>query len=116
MKHWLAMGAASIALGLAAGPAWAGPSVLATVPDDPAAIVVKAKGDGKTDDGATIQAAIDAAAAKPGGGLVFLPSGRYRITKTLFLWPGVRVFGVGATRPLIELPDATPGFQKGVAN
>jgi hypothetical protein len=69
-----------------------------------------------TDDGAAMQAAIDAAAAKPGGGLVFLPSGRYRISKTLFLWPGVRVFGVGATRPLIVLGDATPGFQKGLAN
>ena len=116
MKHWLVLGAASIALSLSAGSVWASTSVLATVPDDPAAIMVKAKGDGKTDDGAAIQAAIDAAAAKPGGGLVFLPSGRYRITRTLFLWPGVRVFGVGATRPLIELPDATPGFQKGVAN
>jgi polygalacturonase len=44
--------------------------------------VVKAKGDGRADDGAAIQAAIDAAAAKGGGGLVFLPSGRYRISKT----------------------------------
>jgi hypothetical protein len=116
MKHWLVLGAASIALTLASGSAWASTSVLTTVPDDPAAILVKAKGDGRTDDGAAIQAAIDAAAAKPGGGLVFLPSGHYRISKTLFLWPGVRVFGVGATRPLIELGDATPGFQKGVAN
>ena len=116
MRHWLVLGAAAVALALASGPVWAGPSVLATAPDDPAAIVVKAKGDGRGDDGAAIQAAIDAAAARPGGGLVFLPSGRYRISKTLFLWPGVRVFGVGATRPLIELPDATPGFQKGVAN
>jgi hypothetical protein len=29
---------------------------------------------------------------------------------------GRAVFGVGATRPLILLGDATPGFQKGVAN
>ncbi|MBO9707317.1 MAG: SMP-30/gluconolactonase/LRE family protein [Caulobacter sp.] len=118
MKTWLvALGAASIALGTAVtGPAWASVSVFATAPDDPAAVVVRAKGDGRADDGPAIQAAIDAAAAKGGGGLVFLPSGRYRITRTLFLWPGVRVFGVGATRPLIELPDSTPGFQKGVAN
>jgi sugar lactone lactonase YvrE len=113
----VALGAASIAFASAqGGVAFASVSVFATAPDDPAAIVVKAKGDGRTDDGAAIQAAIDAAAAKGGGGLVFLPSGRYRISKTLFLWPGVRVFGVGATRPLIELGDATPGFQKGVAN
>jgi hypothetical protein len=28
----------------------------------------------------------------------------------------VRLFGVGATRPEIVLGDATPGFQKGLAN
>ena len=42
MKHWLVLGAASIALSLATDPAWASTSVLATVPDDPAAIMVKA--------------------------------------------------------------------------
>ncbi|WP_299015380.1 glycosyl hydrolase family 28-related protein [uncultured Caulobacter sp.] len=90
-------------------------SVFVATPADPAAIVAKGRGDGRADDSAALQQAIDAA-AKPGGGVVFLPSGRYRITKTLFLWPGVRVFGVGATRPVIVLGDATPGFQKGIAN
>jgi hypothetical protein len=45
-----------------------------------------------------------------------VPSGRYRITRTVFIWPGVRVFGVGRTRPVLMLPDDTPGFQTGVAN
>ncbi|MGH1560314.1 glycosyl hydrolase family 28-related protein [Caulobacter segnis] len=78
--------------------------------------MVEGKGDGRADDTAALQAAIDAA-AKPGGGLVFLPSGRYRISKTLFLvaWRA-GVPGVGATRPEIVLGDATPGFQKGLAN
>ena len=118
MKRWRLLSAvASAALVLAAGgPALASQSVLTTIPDDPSAIVVKAKGDGRADDAGALQAAIDAAAAKPGGGLVFLPSGRYRISRTLFLWPGVRLFGVGATRPEIVLGDATPGFQKGLAN
>jgi hypothetical protein len=118
MKSWLvAPCAALIALLVAAAqPAAASVSVFATAPDDPSAIVVRGKGDGRADDGAALQAAIDAAAAKPGGGLVFLPSGDYRISKTLFLWPGVRVFGVGPTRPRILLGDSTPGFQKGVAN
>ena len=98
--------------------AWAATAVssYATAPDDPTAVPVKAVGDGQTDDGAAIQAAIDAAAgAKGQGGIVFLPSGRYRITRTIFVWPAVRVIGVGATRPVILLADATPGFQKGVA-
>jgi len=118
MKSWLtAPCAALIALFVAAsGPAAASVSIFATAPDDPAAVVVRAKGDGRADDSAALQDAIDAAAAKPGGGLVFLPSGRYRISRTLFLWPGVRMFGVGAARPRILLGDGTPGFQKGVAN
>ncbi|KQY93806.1 gluconolaconase [Caulobacter sp. Root1455] len=118
MKSWLvAPCAALIALFLTASdPAAASVSTFVKAPDDPAAVMVRGRGDGRADDSAAIQDAIDAAAAKPGGGLVFLPSGRYRISKTLFLWPGVRVFGVGATRPLILLGDATPGFQKGLAN
>ncbi len=32
------------------------------------------------------------------------------------LWPGVRVFGIGGTRPVFVLADNTPGFQKGVAD
>jgi hypothetical protein len=91
-------------------------SAFAVAPDDPGAVVIRAVGDGRADDSAALQAAIDAAAAKDGGGLVFLPSGRYRISRTIFLWPGVRVFGVGATRPLILLGDNTPGFQKGLGN
>ncbi|MBW8840718.1 MAG: gluconolaconase, partial [Sphingomonadales bacterium] len=98
-----------------AAPAAASDSVFATRPDDPAAITVDAKGDGRTDDTAAIQAAIDAAASRSGDGIVFLPSGRYRLTRTLFVWPGVRLFGVGATRPVFVLGDNTPGFQKGVA-
>ncbi|WP_421738256.1 glycosyl hydrolase family 28-related protein [Caulobacter sp.] len=102
---------------LMAPGAWAGSvSAFAVAPDDPRAVVVRAVGDGRADDSAALQGAIDQAAARDGGGLVFLPSGRYRISRTLFLWPGVRVFGVGATRPLILLADKTPGFQKGLAN
>jgi len=120
MKSWfVASCAALIALLVAASPpaqAQTSVSAFATAPSDPAAITVRAKGDGQADDSAALQDAIDAAAAKGGGGLVFLPSGRYRISRTLFLWPGVRMFGVGAARPQILLGDATPGFQKGVAN
>jgi hypothetical protein len=118
MKSWfVGPCAALIALFMAtSGPsaalAKASVSVFATAPDDPTAVVVRGKGDGRADDSAAIQDAIDAAAAKEGGGLVFLPSGRYRISKTLFLWPGVRVFGVGATRPQVLLGEATPGSRQ----
>ena len=100
--------------GAAARPA---PSVsaYAIAPEDPAAVTVQARGDGVADDGPAIQAAIDAAAT-PGGGIVFLPAGRHRITRTLYVWPGVRLFGVGRTRPVILLAPATPGFQSGVGS
>ncbi|QYE36570.1 SMP-30/gluconolactonase/LRE family protein [Polymorphobacter sp. PAMC 29334] len=108
----------ALVLALAAAPtaAIAGPSVFQTAPDDARAVTVAGRGDGRADDGAALQSAIDSAAAKGGGGIVFVPSGRYRITRTIFLWPGVRVFGVGATRPVIVLGDKTPGFQRGIAN
>ena len=91
-------------------------SAFLVAPTDPGAVTVKARGDGQTDDSAAIQAAIDAAAAKPGGGIVFLPSGRHRLTRTLYMWPGVRLFGVGRTRPVLLLAPNTPGFQNGVGS
>ena len=73
-------------------------------------------GDGTSDDSGAIQAALDKAAATTSGngGLVFVPSGRYRLTRTLYVWRGVRVIGCGATRPVFVLADNTPGYQKGI--
>ncbi|MGY2733681.1 glycosyl hydrolase family 28-related protein [Sphingomonas sp. UYP23] len=99
-----------------ATPAAASTSYYVTAPEDSRAVTVAGVRDGRADDSAALQSAIDAAAAKGGGGIVFVPSGRYRISRTLYIWPGVRVFGVGKTRPVIVLGDATPGFQQGVAN
>jgi hypothetical protein len=89
-------------------------SVFVTAPADPTAITVKGVGDGKADDTAAIQAAIDTAAKSGAGGIVWLPSGRYRLTHSLLIRPTVRVFGVGPTRPVLMLADHTPGFDKGV--
>ncbi|MGN6621777.1 MAG: glycosyl hydrolase family 28-related protein [Sphingomonas sp.] len=108
---------ASLAAMLLSTSALAAPShsVFATAPNDPRAVTVRAAGNGTTDDTGALQSAIDAAYAKGGGGIVFLPSGRYRLTRTLYMRPGVRLFGVGKSRPVFVLADATPGFQKGVA-
>jgi hypothetical protein len=91
-------------------------SVYTVAPADPAVIIVKVKGNGVADDSAAIQSAIDAASVRPGGGIVFLPSGRHRITRTIYMWPGVRLFGVGKTRPVLLLAPGTPGFQSGVGS
>jgi hypothetical protein len=89
-------------------------SILLTAPDDPSAIHVKGVGDGRADDTDAVQRAIDAARDKTGHGLVFLPSGRYRLSRSILVPPGVRIFGVGAKRPVFVLGPNTPGFQKGV--
>jgi len=106
---------AALAAPAAAAPA-RGVSAFVTAPLDPRATMVRGVGDGRADDSAALQQAIDAAADQGGGGIVFLPQGRYRITRTIFLWPGVRLFGVGARRPVIALGADSPGFQKGVAH
>lgn len=92
-------------------------SVFRTRPDDPKAVsVTEARADGLADDTAPLQRAIDQAASTASEGLVFLPSGRYRLTRTLYVWPGVRLIGFGKTRPVLLLGDNTPGFQQGVAD
>ena len=99
------------------GPALAATgSVLPVAPDEPRAVTVRGKGDGRADDSAALQRAFDQARDATGHGIVFLPSGRYRLTRTIVVPAGVRVYGVGATRPILVLAPDTPGFQKGVSN
>lgn len=113
MKAMWLLGSAMV---LVAAPAQAAStSVYTSAPAEPRAITVRGVGDGRADDSAAIQQAIDAAAAGGQGGIVFLPSGRYRISRTIFIRTAVRVFGVGKTRPEIVLADNSPGFGSGVA-
>ncbi len=70
---------------------------------------------GKADDSAAIQQAINKVQSATGQGVVFIPSGHYRLTRTIFVWPGIRLIGYGPTRPVFVLADDTPGFQQGPA-
>ena len=93
-------------------------SAIATRLDDPKAVYLTAPefgahADGAGDDSAAIQAAIDKAENNREG-IVFVAPGRYRLTRTVYVWPGVRVFGYGATRPVFVLGENTPGYQRGV--
>ncbi|MEK9212137.1 glycosyl hydrolase family 28-related protein [Sphingomonas sp. 2378] len=118
MPRRLRLAVSLLLVGSAALPALAADrvSVFTRAPDDPRAVTVQAKGDGRSDDGAAIQQAIDRVAGQGGGGIVFLPSGRYRLSRTLYMRPGVRLFGVGRTRPVFVLAPRTPGFQQGVGS
>lgn len=93
-------------------------SVFPMRPDDPHAVYLQpgsfaAVADGKADDTAAIQAAIDRVQETTGQGVVFVAEGRYRITHTIYLWSGIRLIGYGAHRPVFLLGPNTPGFQQG---
>src|SRR5882762_8403733 len=76
---------------------------------------LRVKADGQADDTAGLQQAINQVQETTTQGIVFIPSGRYRLTETIYIWPGVRLIGFGRTRPSFVLAANTPGFQKGPA-
>jgi len=87
--------------------------------DDPNAVYLtqdrfSVRGDGNADDSAAIQAAIDKVQETTGEGILFIPPGSYRVTRTIYVWPGVRVIGYGEKRPVFVLGDKTSGFQQGI--
>jgi len=88
-------------------------SVIATRPDDPKAVYLDAPA-ASGDCSAALQTAIDKAEGAGREGLVFIPMGRYILTRTIYVWPGVRLIGYGATRPIFVLPPHTPGFKQGM--
>jgi hypothetical protein len=70
-------------------------------------------GNGVADDTAALQKAIDTVADTTHQGIVFIPEGRYRLTHTLYVWPGVRLIRYGTQRPTFVLAASTPGYQNG---
>jgi Pectate lyase superfamily protein/SMP-30/Gluconolactonase/LRE-like region len=86
--------------------------------DDPKAIYLTqesfaVKGDGVADDSAVLQQAINQVQEKTNQGILFVPPGRYRLSRTVYIWPGIRLIGYGPTRPAFVLAANTPGFQQG---
>jgi hypothetical protein len=86
--------------------------------DDPRAVyLTPAKfpvhADGIADDSDALQQAINTVQETTVQGILFLPSGRYRLSRTIYIWPGIRVIGYGSTRPVLVLGANTPGFQQG---
>lgn len=72
---------------------------------------VYAAGPSGGDDTKALQQAINRV-QETGQGIVLLGPGRYLLSDTLFIWPGIRVIGYGAVRPVIVLPKNTRGFQE----
>ena len=68
-------------------------------------------GNGVADDSDAIQQAINRVQETTREGIVFVPEGRYRLTKTIYIWPSIRLIGYGAVRPTFVLAPNTPGYQ-----
>jgi len=83
--------------------------------NDPKAVYLDAfgaRGDGASPtDTDAIQRAIDKVQETVIQGIVFVPEGRYRVTKTIYVWPSIRLIGYGAKRPVFVLADNTAGYQ-----
>ena len=91
-------------------------SVYTLRPEDPEAIYFTPenygfRADGKSDVTAALQQAINDVKTRYAFGIIYLPEGEYRITKTVTIPANVRLIGYGKKRPVIYLADNTPGFQ-----
>jgi sugar lactone lactonase YvrE len=89
-------------------------------PNDAKAVYLSAdnfpvKGDGIADDSDVLQQAINKVRETTNQGILFVPAGRYCLTRTIYIWPGIRLIGFGTVRPTFVLAANTPGFQQGPA-
>jgi hypothetical protein len=87
-------------------------------PDDPRAVDFErgafgARADGAGDDAEALQQAINRVQETTRAGVVLIRDGRYRLGKTVYVWPGIRLIGYGPKRPVLVLGRDTPGFQEG---
>ena len=98
------------------GPA-SSTSVFTSRPDDPTATYfVSGKfptisNDGRTDVSDALQGAIRDIKTNHNFGILFIPEGKYLITKTIYIPTAIRLIGYGRTRPVFILGKSSPGFQ-----
>ncbi|MBN1894788.1 SMP-30/gluconolactonase/LRE family protein [bacterium] len=72
--------------------------------------------DGKTDVSADLQKAINTLKSEKNFGIVFIPEGTYRISRTIYVPKAIRLIGYGKKRPLIILGENSPGYQEPVSS
>src|ERR1039458_4853248 len=89
-----------------AASAWSASFYTQRLEDSKAVYVAPSGGD----DTAALQKAVNQVQETTGQGIVLLAPGRYHISDTLYIWPGIRLIGYGDERPVIVLPANTPGF------
>lgn len=70
------------------------------------------KCDGSVDVSEQLQDAIYAVVRKAGYGVLFVPEGKYLLSKTIYIPKAVRIIGYGKNRPEFILKDNADGFDK----
>lgn len=91
-------------------------SVYTQRPNDPEAFYFTPenydfKADGRSDVTEALQKAINQVKREKNFGILFLPEGNYRISKTIQIPSSIRLIGYGRKRPVLYLGANTPGFQ-----
>ena len=74
------------------------------------------KADGKMDVSDALQAAINQVKKEKNFGILFIPEGKYKISKTIYIPTAIRLIGYGKNRPEFILAKNSPGFQEEVAD
>lgn len=70
------------------------------------------KADGKMDVTEALQNALNDLKTERGFGTLYIPEGKYRITKTVYVPGSIRLVGYGAKRPEFILAKNTPGYSE----
>jgi hypothetical protein len=70
------------------------------------------KADGSMDVSDVLQQALYDLKTTHNFGILFLPEGKYLISKTIYVPQAIRIIGYGTNRPLIVLKKNSPGFQQ----
>jgi len=91
-------------------------SVYTQKPNDPEAVFFtpenfNIKADGKMDVSEVLQEAINKVKTEKNFGIVYIPEGKYRISKTIHVPAAIRLIGYGKNRPEIVLGANTPGYK-----
>ena len=96
-------------------------SVYTQRPDDPEAFYFTPenydiRADGRMDVSDALQEAINQVKREKSFGILFIPEGKYKISKTIYIPGAIRLIGYGKKRPEFILAKNSPGYQEEVAS
>ena len=92
-------------------------SVYQLKPNDPEAFYFtpdryNIRADGKMDVSEALQAAINQVRTEKNFGILFIPEGKYLISKTIYIPGAIRLIGYGKNRPEFILAKNSPGYRE----